>query len=701
MTHDKSGNHRLEGLIAPRSVVMVGASERNHYANLAMRAIDRIGFDGRVNLVNRKGAAAFGRPAATSCRALGESADTAFLCLPAEAVLEAAQDAIEAGIRNLVIVSSGFAEIGGAGTQLEAELLSLCTSHDVRVLGPNCLGFRNNLAKVALGSIPWVDQEVAGTIALVSASGSVATMAIQYGVQQGAGFSHSIATGNEMNVTAADLVDYLVDVPEVRAIALFIEAIRDPDTFIAAAARAHAARKPIVALKAGAAEATAAIAAAHTGAVVGDDRVFNALCDRLAIVRVPTVETLVNTAAVLAATGPIEKPGTTFVSISGGMCEIASDIADAAGVSFPPFAPATRSALSGVISGLGQMHTPLDLTGAAVREEELWRSVAKIISRDPGIGLTLLNWDVPNLAEPSMANTLQIIGETLGSADAPMLLVSNYARPINEHGRAYMAKHGLGYALPGLDHGLFAAGRLAWWSEHVTRPLKLPGIAPAATPAEIPRDERQALAHLARFGVPVIPQLLARSAAEAASHAREFGGSVALKILSPDIAHKTEAGGVALGLQGDDAVADAYDRITASVARKAPMARIEGVLVAPMRSGGIEILAGIARDPTWGPVLAIGLGGIWVEALNDTALCLLPASPDDILRSCRSLRAAALFDGYRGATPTDMDMLAEVICAIGNAALALGPELAAFEVNPLHVNGSRIEALDALAVWTS
>jgi succinyl-CoA synthetase beta subunit len=268
-------------------------------------------------------------------------------------------------------------------------------------------------------------------------------------------------------------------------------------------------------------------------------------------------------------------------------------------------------------------------------------------------------------------------------------------------GTAYMRKYGMGYSLPGISEGLTAVGKLAWWSERMLRELHLPEFGDRPGTGAKPKDEREALAHLAAHGVPVVPQKLAQSGEEAANHARELGGLVALKVLSPDIAHKTEAGGVALGLEGNAAVAGGFDRILASARTHTPQARIEGVLVAPMRTGGIELLVGVARDPVWGPVLALGLGGIWTELLADTALCLLPAQPDEIIRACHSLRAAKIFKGYRGSPATDLDRLAEVISAIGDAALALGPELAALEVNPLYVRGSEIEALDALAVWNS
>lgn len=699
MSDTGSRAHRLHQLIAPKSVVLVGASERNHFAVLAMNAIEKVGFDGELYLVNRKGAPAFGRPAATKCCDIGEDIDTAYLCLPSEAVLAAAEDAIAAGIRNLVVVSAGFAEIGGQGAELELQLKQLCASTDTRVLGPNCLGFRNNLAKVALGSMPFAKQRVPGTIAVVSVSGSLATQAINYGVQQGVGITHTIATGNEMNVSIADLVDYLVDIPEVRAIALFIESIRDPEQFARAAQRAHAARKPIVAIKAGASETTAAIASAHTGAAVGDDRVFDAVCDRLAIVRVKTIEELMNTAATLAATGPIKRPGAAFISISGGVCEIASDCANDLGVSFPQFSDGTREQLAGKISELGQKHNPMDLTGIAVREESMWQSIPEVVCRDPQIGLTLLNWDVPQFAEPPMPNTLRIIGETIAASNEPMLMIDNIARPVTDHGLAYMQQYGMGYTLPGLAAGLSAVGNLAWWSQRVLSDFHPLDFSAAPLPPSKPQDERESLEYLAAHNVPVIPQLLAQCAGDAAAHARDIGGPVALKVLSSDIAHKTEAGGVKLGVEGDGPAAQAHDEIMKSVQAHAPDARIDGVLISPMRSGGLELLVGIARDPVWGPVLAVGLGGIWTEALGDTALCLLPARTDEIIRALRSLRAASLFGGYRGSEPTDMLALAETVARIGDAALSLGTEIAALEVNPLYVRGSHIEALDALVVW--
>lgn len=695
--HLETARHRLDPLIAPRSVVLVGASERNHFASLAMRALRGVGYAGPLHLVNLKAAPAFGLEAVARCTDIASDVEAAYLCVPQGAVLDAARDAIAAGIRNLVVVSGGFAEIGGEGAVLEAKLAALGRSNDVRILGPNCLGFRNNVTGVALGSIPFVEQPTRPTIALIAASGSVAASVVNYGIPQGVGFTHVVATGNEMDVTIADLIDYLAGIDEVRAIALFVEGVKNPEAFISAAEKARAERKPIVALKVGSAETTAAVASAHTGAMVGDDRVFDAVCDRLGIVRVDTIEGLVNTAATIAATGPIARPGVALVSMSGGVCEIASDYGEARGVVFPQFAESTRAELADQISVLGQMHNPLDLTGAAVRDEHLWTTVPEIIARDPAVGLTLITWDVPSIATPSMPGTLARIGETVQNLATPALIVNNVERPVNEHGRAYLASHNQLFAPSGLAHALDAVRGLWWWSQRLERPPFVRPVLPAVL--DRPGDERETLSHLAAYGIPVISSRLVRNADEAVAAARAIDGPVALKILSPQIAHKSEVGGVALNLSGEAAVAAAHAGMIASVAERVPGATIEGVLVAPMRSGGIELLVGIARDPQWGLVCAVGLGGFWVEALADTALTLLPATREDIVAALRRLRGVKMLQGYRGLPAADLSAVADVVVRIGEAAMALGDDLAALEVNPLFVSGSHVEALDALAVF--
>jgi acetate---CoA ligase (ADP-forming) len=276
-------------------------------------------------------------------------------------------------------------------------------------------------------------------------------------------------------------------------------------------------------------------------------------------------------------------------------------------------------------------------------------------------------------------------------------MISHTVKPVTEVSTRIIEEIGLSYVSSGLHHGMNALGRAFWWSEQYRRLVNVSAtIATIADAGERPRSECATLEFLARCNVPVVPTTLARDAEQAVAAARSIGGRVVLKIASDDIAHKTDIGGVALNLEGDAAVAEAFRRILAA----APAgARVDGVLVAPMRSGGLELFVGCTRDAQWGPVIAVGLGGVWVEVLQDVALRPLPIDAAEVKRMLGELRGAKLLHGVRGMQAADLDVVAEVIARIGDAAVALGPDLETLEVNPLWVRGSVVEALDALAVW--
>jgi acyl-CoA synthetase (NDP forming) len=692
--------HRLASLFGARSIAVIGASERNQYAAIAIRNLQGLNYSGSLHMVNPRGGTVFGRRTAASCGAIAEAVDTAYVCVPIAAVLDAVSEAAQAGIKNFVVLSSGFAETGGDGIELQARLVELCAQHQLRLLGPNCLGFVNYTGGVSLGSIPTRLPQPPASVAIVSASGATAAQLAHFAHQSGIGTTHVIATGNEANITTADCLDYLISQAEVKAVAVFLEMVRDAAQFAAVARRALESRKAIVVLKVGASPTTAAVAAAHTAALVGDDRVFDAVSDPLGIVRVASFEHLVTTAAAMANIGPLDKSGVACISISGGACEVMADLAQAASVSLPQFEPETHAALRGVVSELGQSHNPLDLTGAAIRDPSLWEKILHIVSRDPQIGLTLCNFEPPSIAGGPLGPMLDSIAKGLRGAGSKVGLITSYIAPVNEQGLHYLAENRLAPPIQGLGDGMAAVGKLLWWSERLRHEWRAaPTAAVSAACGTRPQSEHQVLEYLWSRGVPVVPHVLVTDSAAAVAAARASGSAVAMKIASPDIAHKTDIGGVLLNQQGDAAVAAGFHQIMKRVVEARPAARLDGILVAPMRHGGVELIIGISRDPQWGLMMALGLGGIWVEILGDTCLRILPVDHADVLAALRSLRAAKLLVGYRGAPAADFEILADVIVKLGAAALALGPDLAALEINPLLVNGDRVEALDALAVW--
>ncbi|TMG97606.1 MAG: hypothetical protein E6H79_20925 [Betaproteobacteria bacterium] len=294
---------------------------------------------------------------------------------------------------------------------------------------------------------------------------------------------------------------------------------------------------------------------------------------------------------------------------------------------------------------------------------------------------------------------IEVIGRALAQLGKPSAMLNQTLRPVSQKSRDIMAACGVPAAFGGLEAVVRALGHISRWSAWLQAQTTAEQPLPVMPTSAWPDSERATLDYLASRGVPVIPAKLARTRGEAVDFAAALRAPVAMKIASPDVAHKTEVGGVRLGLQGDAAVGAAFDAMLARVRQARPDARLDGVLVSPMREGGLEILVGTVRDAQWGLTLAVGLGGIWVEALADTQLRLLPVTPQDARDMLTSLRAAKLLQGFRGSPPVDLDRLARVIAAIGDAALALGDSLAALEVNPLWVRGDDVEALDALAVW--
>ena len=690
----------LTAMLRPRSIALVGATDRSRWSQNTFDNLINRKYPGKVYLVSRRGGTVHGRSAAISCGAVGAPIDLALLMVPMAAIDEAMAELAAADVHNAVILTSGFAETGHKGADHQARLASLARQHNVSLLGPNCLGFVNFIDNVPLWTGGFRAPSKPGSIAVVTQSGANGSFISSLAAQHEIGLSHMISTGNEADLDCAHFIDHLIDQPDVRAIALFAETIRHAPSFAAAARRAIAAAKPIVVLKIGLSEITARSAQAHTGALVGDDRVFDGVCRQYGIVRVELIEDLLFTAEVITRTGVLRPQGIGVVSISGGACEIAADRAQVLHMPMPALSEAAVAELRTALPSFGTPNNPLDITGGAVLQPDLFEQGLRILGKQPEFSAVACLFDVPVADEHAtefVLAALRHIKAGLHAASVPALMISHTVKPVTETSTRIIEEIGLPYVSSGLHHGMNALGNAFWWSEQYRRLAGTSAsIATIADASERPNSERATLDYLARCNVPVVPATLARNADQAVAAARAIGDRVVLKIASDDIAHKSDIGGVALNLEGDVAVADAFRRIMAV----APAgARIDGVLVAPMRSGGLELFVGCTRDPQWGPVIAVGLGGVWVEVLQDVALRPLPIGAAEVKRMLAELRGAKLLHGIRGMPAVDLDAVAAVIARIGDAAVALGPDLEALEVNPLWVRGSEVEALDTLAVW--
>lgn len=690
-------------LFTPRSVALVGASDNNPWCGLVQRVLGQTGFTGPVHLVNRSGKPALGRETVVSCVAIGDPVDAAFVAVPAAALEEALEDMAAAGIRYGVVVTSGFAELGEEGAARQARVFDQAREMGLTLLGPNSLGILNFVAGASMTPIPPPQPFIRGAIGLVSQSGATTSTILDYASRQGIGFTYAVALGNEAQIDLAQVINFLIDDPDTRAIAVYAETIRDGAAFKAASVRALAAAKPIVMLKVGVGALAAELAQAHTGALVGDDKVFDAVCHRHGVIRVRSLEQLVLCADLLAFSGVLDPRGIAALSMSGGACGMIADMAELTGVSFARLEPETLAALRDILPAYGTPNNPLDITGGAMGDATMFSRSIDALAADPGVGMVLCIHDsAPREGDsnPIAERSLAEIGKGLGRAGKTALLLQQTSRSLSDYARASIAEAGVPHVISSMREMMevIAFGRA--WSDRVrrNRATSTPHV-PPVTIGVRPIGERQTLDFLNSRGVPVIPATIVGSGDEASAAVVAMDTPVALKILSPDIAHKTEVGGVMLDVRGGDAAA-AYAQIVANAEAAKPEARIEGVLVSPMRRRDVELFVGVARDPMWGPVLALGLGGIWVELLADVSLRVLPVAPDDVLEMLGELRSAKLLDGYRGAPPVDRQALARIVSAIGDAALALGPDLVSLEINPLNSGPAGIEALDALAIWS-
>ena len=695
---------RLGDLMRPRRVALVGASDKNAFSRNTFHNLDRYGALERVSLVNVRSATTHGVPTLRSCAELPPDTDLAYLMVPHAAVPDALREAAAAGVRSAVVLSSGYSEAGEAGRAAERELSELADSLGVTLLGPNMLGFVNYVDQLPVCSIP-VPRRDPGPIALLSQSGASSAAMLDFADMTGMGLSYLVTLGNEAMVTAGHVIDYLVDDPATRSIALFIESIREPDSFRAAARRAAQHGKPIVALKVGRSELSARAAAAHTGALVGDDRVIDAVFADLGVIRVDTIEDMIITAGAAAHLGQLDRPGIGVVSISGGACDVIADLAQDQGLSLPALASETVANIESFLPH-ATVQNPLDVTGAAVAEQTIMTRAIEAVSADPSIGAVAVLNSVPWLDDglPWNGERLGVaIGEGIAAAKVPAVWVNQILQPHAGYTRDLLGKVGVSYVIPGIRSAVTALQKIGWWSAALRRgESDASRIGNLVLPAPDDRrgrwSEAQARDMLARAGVPVAGSVLAHDADEAVCAAHEFGGPVAMKIVSPDILHKSDVGGVRLGVGGDDAVRRAFGDLIAA-GQRVDGARIDGVLVSPMRSGGVELLVGVVRDPDWGLMLAVALGGVFVEVLGDSVLAPVPVSADRAREMVASLRGAAVLDGFRGSAPADLDALAEVIARISALADGLGESLVSLEINPLRVDGDTIEALDAVVEW--
>ena len=705
----------LEALLRPRSVAVIGASEKSFVGSIAVRNLLTLGYGGAIYPVNPKYPVIHGLKSYPTVEAIPGPVDAAVIALGARHVVGALRELAAKGVKGVTIPTGGFADVGTLGKSLQEELVSIARRHGMAVCGPNGMGLANLLDGVAMYIGTLTPGLRRGNVGAILQSGSICEALANHGDR--VGFSYLISSGNEAVTDLSEFVRFLVRDPRTGVIACFIEGLRNPARFLEAAEEAAAAGKPIVAMKVGRGERARHLALAHTGALVGSDAVVDAVFRQKGITRVFDLDELLETAALFSQGRVPASRRIAAITFSGGEAGSLADLGESEGLEFPDFAPRTRETLTGAYPDLSNRGNPLDCWGVGEYSEVI-PACMDALADDPGFDTLCVSIDLPAGHGERESEVARCIArktvEVAGRKGKVCLFSTNISGPFDRKPFEILKEAGVPVLL-GMRNTMRAIGHLARYAGFRAAragggeaPLDAPlqGIRPAEARTLFERaidpiiGEREGKAILSAYGIPVPAEALARNADEAVAYARQIGGPVALKVDSPQITHKTEAGGVRLDLQTPHEVGAAFEEIVQSCRRHDPQAEIRGVLVQEMVPAGVEMLAGLKRDPQFGTVLVVGLGGIFVEVMKDAALSVLPVRRREVEAMVASLRCRPLLEGARGRPKADVAALVDAALRLARLGQDLGEQIDQLDINPLIVlpQGRGVKAVDALIV---
>jgi acetate---CoA ligase (ADP-forming) len=696
----------LRRLIDPASVAIVGLSVGE--AGFGTRTLINMRecSDIRLYGVNPKADHLHGVPCYPSIAAVPERIDCAIIATPREAVEPLVEQCAAAGVGGCIIYASGYAETGReVRVQQQERLAAIARDSGMRIVGPNCIGLIGNFRHLGLlflptyGTTPWRP----GPIGLISQSGALGYTLAQ-ACERGGNFSHYLTAGNSCDVDVCDFISYLAEDPHCGVITCLVEGVKDGERLVEAGERALKFDKPVVLYKMATGTAAAQAAMSHTGSLAGANAAYDAVFRRCGIISVGNLEQVYETASFLAKAGRPKAEGVAVMATSGGACVICADKAELHQVPMPQPSQATLDEMAAIIPEFGSVRNPCDVTAQVINDPDSFIRCTTAMLNDPAYGALIL----PQVAAgPLTVNRVPVVADLARKAGKPICMAW-----INEWlegpGSDLYEASPYTAVFRSTDRLYQALGAWLWRDKIRQAPPPLPRRAsgkPAAMAAQRLLDaagaklsEGEGKSILAAYGIPVARDALVQTADEAAKAAAEIGYPVVIKIDSPDIAHKTEAGVVKLNIADESALRRAVAEVTAAVGRIKPRPLVRGISVQPMIGAGTELVIGARLDPQFGPLIVVGMGGILVELLADTAADLAPVDRAKALQMLQSLKAWKLLTGYRGARGVDTDKVADIVVAVSELATDLSASVAEIDVNPVICSPDRITAVDALII---
>jgi acetate---CoA ligase (ADP-forming) len=699
---------KLDPLVKPRSVAIVGATDRVGPGRSVIESLGAIGFSGTIYPVNPKYQTVLNHVCYPSLTDLPEAPDVVVFSIRKPLLPEQVRLAVKRGARAAVIYDSGFAELGAEGARQQAEIAGLCREAGMAVCGPNCMGILNPTARVTTYKQTVMDTTgLAGNVGFVSQSGSVC-IAILSDLRR-YGISLSVSAGNEAVTKTVDYLEYLIDDPATKVIATFTETVREPERYVAALDRAADAGKPVVVLKVGRTERTQRAITSHTGGLAGESRVFSELLRAHRAIEVNDLDEMTEVLAVCQGARWPRGRGISVITGSGGLAEMILDNATAAGLDLPPLSGEERAEAERVIGRITGDGNPFDAWGNGDYAVNLPHAMS-VVDNSERIDAIVYCADTSNeghLGHPGrILENVKMLADAAKGSHKSYYLMSSRPGVMNSQQAKALREAGL-VQIGGTRQGLGAIDRVGRYVMG-RKPVRTPASRPrakladvlAAKPDRRTINEYDAKRLLAEFGVPVAREHRVATIAEATRAARELGYPVVLKALSDDIPHKTELGLVAVGLAGDDELARAFAQLREKLDRIEPRPSDTALLVQEFVKDGIEVFAGVSRDPDFGLSLAFGMGGIAVEVTRDFALRMLPLREGDAEAMIAETRGAAMLGSIRGRPAADVASLAACLEALADFAQCNADVLDEIDLNPIKAlpAGRGCVVVDALIV---
>jgi acetyltransferase len=702
---------RIHAMLHPRNIVLVGATDKpGNYAERIWSNLIKYQYKGGLYPVNAKRETIWGVPCYKDFASLPDKPDHVLVLVPARFAVQVIRDAAAAGARSATIVTSGFSELQDAESQrLAVELQQAVKETGLAVTGPNCLGNLSAGENLFTNIDDRIVTMEAGPVAIAGQSGAI-VMAIRQALEdRGVGVGYMVTTGNETGLETPDLMAYFAADPSVRVIVVYLEGVRNTNVFREACKAARAAGKPVIALKLGASEGGRAAAMAHTGALAGSIQTFDAISTREGVVRVRGLDELIETTECFVHADPPKSNRLAAVSLSGGKRGLLIDAFDSAGLSFAPLSTSATAKLAKMLGPGSIVGNPLDAGFAAVVDPSVYMQSIKIMIDDPDTDIVIIDAELPKAPHELRERNLRIVNDMAGAASKPVVYISAMSIGFTEFTK------GLRKSLPniavmqGLDR---AVGAIKSLIDYASLRKVVPEIASsskASARAVLEKtlkgangaaalDEVASKKLLRAYGIPVSREEIAQTAADAVKIAKKIGYPVVAKVVSADILHKSDIGGVVLNINSAAEVKKAFNDITARVKKLKNKPKLEGILIAQQVKADLELVVGASLDAEMGPVVLFGTGGVDIELMKDVALAGAPLDADEAKQLIGKTKAGVKMKGYRGKPALHEPSAVKALVGLSNLMADAGSRIASIDVNPFLINSKVGVAVDGLIV---